>query len=183
MIEIELPEDFWLTSDTFFGRNEILTIGNRDFKSVEVMNEELIKRWNKKVKKKDTIIHLGNFAWDPISAANALDRLNGKIYFLGGNCDLALDDVIESYPNANVLPYEIIDIELSEYKYDLVLCHYPLDVWNGKSVGTIHAHGHTVFSHKTDLNFMKRFNVCTDFWNYSPVKLSILKNILESYNL
>lgn len=182
-MELHLPDDFYLTSDTFFGRKEILTIANRNFKNVEVMNKELIKNWNNKVKKKDTVLHLGNFAWDPISAEQALSSLNGKIYFIAGNCDMALEEVIENYPNAEVLPFEIVDIELSEYKYDIVLSHYPLEVWNGKSVGTIHAHGHCVFSHKTDLNYMKRFNVCTDFWNYSPVKLSILKNILESNKL
>ena len=49
---IEIPEDFFITSDTWFGRKEIIKIANRnDFKTVEEMNASLVRRWNKKVKK------------------------------------------------------------------------------------------------------------------------------------
>jgi calcineurin-like phosphoesterase family protein len=66
---LELPEDFFLTSDTFFGRHNILQIANRkSFRTVEEMNNQLIKNWNKKVKKNDTVVHLGNFAWDADTA-------------------------------------------------------------------------------------------------------------------
>ena len=79
-----------------------------------------------------------------------------------------------------ILPVDILDIELESYKYDLVVSHYPLERWNGKAVGTIHAHGHCVYDLKTNLDIMKRINVCCDFWNYAPIKLSLLKNILET---
>jgi len=182
-MEIQIPEDFFITSDTWFGRKEILKIANRDFKNVTQMNDELIKRWNKKVKKDDVVFHLGNFAWDPMSASYALELLNGKIFFITGNSDLALSEVVENFENCMIINADILDIELETYKYDLVVSHYPLEVWNGKSLGTIHAHGHCVYSHKTDLSLMKRFNVCTDFWNYSPINISLLKDILESKNL
>ena len=35
MVEtIDIPEDFFITSDTWFGRNEILKISNRNFKNI-----------------------------------------------------------------------------------------------------------------------------------------------------
>jgi calcineurin-like phosphoesterase family protein len=46
------------------------------------MNSTLIKNWNNKVKKNDVVFHLGNFAWDPVTARKVLKKLNGKIYFL-----------------------------------------------------------------------------------------------------
>jgi len=184
MIEIEIPEDFFITSDTWFGRKEIINIANRnDFKTIEEMNSSIVKRWNKKVKKDDVVFHLGNFAWDPVTAANILEQLNGKIFFILGNSDFALVEVIKNFDNCSILDFDILDVELDTYKYDLVLSHYPLEVWNGQSVGTIHAHGHCVHSHKTNLNLMKRINVCCDFWGYAPIKLSLLKDILESQNL
>ncbi len=46
----EIPKDFYITSDTWFGRPQILQIANRPFNDVEEMNAALIKNWNKKIK-------------------------------------------------------------------------------------------------------------------------------------
>lgn len=174
--ELELPQDFFLTSDTFFGRHNILQIANRTkFRNIEEMNNQLIKNWNKKVKKNDTVVHLGNFAWDADTARYTLEKLNGKIFFLLGNNDYAIDEIAEEYDNVSIIENEILHLS----DHDLVLSHYPLEVWNGKEAGVIHAHGHTVFSHPTDLRVHKRFNMCTDFWDFSPIKLSSIKDILN----
>jgi len=172
----EIPKDFYITSDTWFGRPQILQIANRlEFDSVEEMDIALIKNWNKKVKKGNVIFHLGNFAWDPTSARRALKKLNGTIYFIRGNQDDALEEVIDEFPNASFLGESIAEL----IDFDIVLCHYPLSVWNGKDSGTIHMHGHTVFSHKTNLKLENRFNVCTDFWGYSPVNYLTLKDFIN----
>ena len=172
----KILKDFYITSDTWFGRPQILQIANRPFGSIEEMNAALIKNWNKKVKKKDIVFHLGNFAWDPITARKVLKKLNGKIYFLRGNQDVALDEVIDEFPNAEFMDQTIAEL----IDYDLVLCHYPLAVWNGKGAGIIHIHGHTVFSHKTDLTIESRFNICTDFWGFSPINYLTLKDFINA---
>jgi calcineurin-like phosphoesterase family protein len=171
----EIPKDFYITSDTWFGRPQILQIANRPFNNIEEMNSTLIKNWNKKVKKKDVVFHLGNFAWDPTTARKVLKKLNGKIYFLRGNQDAALEEVIDDFPNAEFVNQTIKELA----DFDLVLCHYPLAVWNGKDSGTIHIHGHTVFSHKTNLTIESRFNICTDFWGYSPINYLTLKDFIN----
>ena len=174
--ELEKPKDFFITSDTWFGRPQILQIANRlEFKDIEDMNEEFIKRWNKKVKKTDLVFHLGNFAWDPQTARKVLKKLKGQIYFLIGSADEALLDIQHEFDNVTVLEDQIIEIP----QFDSVLCHYPLEVWNGKDSGTIHFHGHTVFSHQTDLSKMNRVNACTDFWSYAPVKFSTIKDFIN----
>ena len=170
-------KDFYVTSDTWFGREQILQIANRkDFKDIKDMNNSLIKLWNKTVKKDDVVFHLGNFAWDPHTAETMLRKLNGKIYFLLGPSDEALLDVYEEFKNAVILEDQILTLPM----HDVVLCHYPLSVWNGKDTGTIHIHGHTVFSHKTNLKLENRFNICTDFWNYSPVNYLTLKDFVDA---
>tara|TARA_R110000744_G_scaffold8690_1_gene28539 strand:+ start:145 stop:672 length:528 start_codon:yes stop_codon:yes gene_type:complete len=168
-------KDFFITSDTWFGRPQILQIANRPFDSVESMNETLIKNWNKKIKKHYNVFHLGNFAWDAVTARKVLKRLNGKIHFMKGNADASLAEVISEFPNANFMDSEIVTMQ----EFDSVFCHYPLAVWEGKNVGVVHMHGHTVFSNKTDLTVERRFNVCTDFWNYSPVNYLTLKDFLN----
>ena len=168
--------DFFITSDTWFGRPQILDIAKRtSFSSIDDMNENLIKNWNKQVKKDDVVFHLGNFAWDPQTAKNVLKRLNGEIKFLIGNADDALLEVGYEFDNITILEDQIVELSL----FDSVICHYPLDVWNGKESGTIHFHGHTVFSHKTDLRYSNRVNVCIDFWNYSPLKFSTIKDFIN----
>jgi calcineurin-like phosphoesterase family protein len=175
----EFPSDFFITSDTWFGRPQILQIANRiSFKDIDDMNNQLIKNWNKVVKKTDIVFHLGNFAWDPQTARQVLKKLKGEIYFLRGNTDQALLDVADEFSNVNIIESQIAEFP----QYDSVICHYPLEVWNGKDSGTIHFHGHTVFSHKTDLSKMNRVNVCTDFWNYSPIKYSTIKDFINDKN-
>lgn len=170
------PEDFFITSDSWFGRQQILQIAKRtSFSSIEDMNKQLIKNWNSQVRKKDIVFHLGNFAWDPHTARNVLRKLNGEIHFLIGNADDALLEVYTDFDNITILEDQIIELP----QFDSVICHYPLDVWNGKESGTIHFHGHTVFSHKTDLRISNRINVCTDYWNYSPIKFSTIKDFIN----
>ena len=170
---------FYVTSDTWFGRPQILQIANRiQFNNVDEMNQQLIKNWNKTVKKNDTVFHLGNFAWDPQTARQVLRKLNGQIYFIIGTADEALLDIESEFDNISVLEDQIIDLP----QFDSVIAHYPLEVWNGKDTGTIHFHGHTVYSHKTDLDMMNRVNVCTDFWNYTPIKYSTIKDFIDGKN-
>lgn len=167
--------DFFITSDTWFGRSQILEIAKRtSFSSIEDMNATLIKNWNRHVKKNDIVFHLGNFAWDPYTARNVLKKLNGKITFLIGNADDALLEIGDEFENITILEDQIVELP----QFDSVICHYPLEIWNGKSSGTIHFHGHTTFSHKTDLRISNRVNVCTDFWNYSPIKFSTIKDFI-----
>ncbi len=171
----EIQKDFYITSDTWFGRPQILQIANRKFDSIEEMNDTLIKNWNKKIKKNDIVFHLGNFAWDPITARQVLKKLKGKIWFLQGSHDAALEEVIEDFPNAQFFSDSIMELP----DFDTVICHYPLSVWNGKDSGTIHMHGHTVFSHKTDLKIENRFNVCSDFWGFTPINYLTLKDFIN----
>ena len=174
----EIPKDFYITSDTWFGRPQILQIANRPFDNIEDMNAALIKNWNKKVKKKDIVFHLGNFAWDPSTARKVLKQLNGKIYFLKGNQDSALEEIIDDFPNAEFMSQTIAELAA----FDIILCHYPLSVWNGKDSGTIHIHGHTIFSHKTNLTIERRINICTDFWGFSPINYLTLKDFYKWLN-
>lgn len=175
MLKIDF-DDFFITSDTWFGRPQILQIANRTkFSDIDDMNKSMIKEWNKKVGKDDLVFHLGNFAWDPITARKILKKLNGTIIFLLGNSDDALVEVAHEFDGkVYISDMQIIELE----HHDSVISHYPLSDWPGKETGTIHMHGHSVYSHKTDLRIEKRFNVCCDFWSYAPIKYSTLKDII-----
>ena len=167
--------EIFVTSDTFFGRENIIKHAKRDYQSVEEMNDDLVERWNETVDSKDTVYHLGNFAWDPFSAI-VLHKLNGKIVFLNGTYDKALKDVVKNCKRAELYMGQILEIP----NLNLVMCHYPLAHWNGKDTGTLHLHGHTYdkFPHDVDSG---RINVCIDCWNLSPVSITTLHDLIEDY--
>lgn len=76
-----------VVSDTHFGHEKLLIF--RGFKSVEEMNEAIIKRWNESIKKDDKVIHLGDFAvgMKEEDIGKIISRLNGKITLILGNHD------------------------------------------------------------------------------------------------
>ncbi len=45
----------WLTADTHYGHDRVRDFCDRKFETVEHMNEELISRWNAKVKDNDVV--------------------------------------------------------------------------------------------------------------------------------
>ena len=57
----------YITSDTFFGRRNIIEIANRPFKDLDEMHAVMVNNWNSVVTDNDIVYHLGNFAWTPIS--------------------------------------------------------------------------------------------------------------------
>lgn len=167
----------FITSDTFFGRKSVIKKTKRPFESVEEMDSELIKKWNNVVSKNDTVYHLGNFAWDPISAENALRKLNGHIIFILGEYDDALLDIAEYFEGISISEDQII----KEDGLKAVLSHWPLEQWLGKNKDIFHFHGASLKSLKTDLSKMKRVNVCCDNFNYVPQDVNDLYEMFDNF--
>lgn len=78
----------WFTSDTHFCHANVIKYCNRPFADVHEMNRELVRRWNDRVALRDTVYHLGDFAFGPKPAIAAWRRrLNGRIILVRGNHD------------------------------------------------------------------------------------------------
>lgn len=78
----------FVIADTHFNHENIIKYCNRPFKSVEEMNEAMIKNWNETVSNKDVVIHLGDFALGSKEKAREIaGRLNGKKILVLGNHD------------------------------------------------------------------------------------------------
>jgi len=77
----------YFTSDHYFWHSNILKYcPNRQYASVEEMNEALIEKWNTVVKPSDEVYYLGDFALDT-RAIKVRERLNGTVYLIPGNHD------------------------------------------------------------------------------------------------
>ena len=60
----------------------------RGFADVEEMNEYMIEKWNRKVRKNDEVVVLGDFSWGKAEQTEELlKRLQGRLYLILGNHD------------------------------------------------------------------------------------------------
>lgn len=89
---------YWFTADLHLGHFNIIKYTGRPFKSLEEMNETLIRNWNARVKPGDTVFNVGDFCFKntrggkkgegvPIPAKEYEKQLNGKIIHIKGNHD------------------------------------------------------------------------------------------------
>lgn len=161
-------------SDTHFGHENILHLANRPFEDVREMKNEMIDRWNKTVGDRDLVYHLGDFAWKGEDPYDILTWLNGTIVILQGNHDPKPSPA--NCPEFRSSPY--FETTLRGTKF--VLCHYPIESWNGMYKGAIHLHGHT-HGHEFDRSFshdgkktFRRFNVGVEAIDYTPVSLDAI---------
>jgi calcineurin-like phosphoesterase family protein len=78
----------FIVADTHFRHENIIKYSGRPFKTVEEMDEQMIKRWNSRVGKDDLVIHLGDFALGNKEEVSEIrNKLNGNIILLKGNHD------------------------------------------------------------------------------------------------
>lgn len=159
----------FLTSDTFFGRE--LSAIQGGFESAEEMDEVIIDNWNSRVKPDDIVYHLGNFAWDPISAESALAFLNGTIFFVGGEYDKHMSE----NSLVKVGKHHLLPVISEVPKMNSVLSHWPLHNWLGKSEGVMHFHG----GEKIESNIPNRWCVNIKNWNWSPIDIDFFNEITK----
>lgn len=102
----------------------------RGFASVEEMNEYMIEKWNKKVRKNDDVVIIGDLSWGNVQETNALlQRLKGKLYLVCGNHDRFVDN---KEMNPDRFKWIKHYAELSDNRRKVVLCHYPIMCYNGQ---------------------------------------------------
>lgn len=119
---------------THFGHEKIIDFCGRPFRSVEDMDESLIRNWNRAVGRDDTVIILGDFSFHPKDQTEQLrSRLNGnKVMVLGNHDDR------RAFPDG----VEYLEIRVESLP-SIVLFHYPIQEWNGYYHGAVHFHAHT----------------------------------------
>lgn len=178
----------YFTSDLHFGHKNVIGLDNRPFKTVEEMDEELIKRWNNKVGKQDTVYSLGDMFWKGQEYAKSiLKQLNGKIILIMGNHDRnSFRELISTNLLSDVKDYHEMKVDGSK----LVLSHYPIHFYNGQHNDAIMLYGHVHNTHEEILTqAIKReiirknipcemYNCFCGFYNYEPVTLD---EILERW--
>ncbi len=145
----------FLTGCTHFGHANIIRLANRPFATVDEMDAALIDNWNRTVGDRDTVYHLGDFAFRGGSGESYAERLNGRIVRLQGNHD----------PDGWGADY----LKVRCNKTSAILFHYPIEEWDGWFRGSVHFHCHT---HASEFHSgERRGNVGVDATGFAPIRL------------
>lgn len=149
------------TSDTHFSHARILEYSSRLFVSIEAHDEELVRRWNDRVKPRDLVYHLGDFALGPSgTAARWRARLNGRILLVLGNHDRSRSHMIAA-------GFDVVVKDLVAVVGDVMvlMTHRPPKGEPQDLVGLTVLHGHV---HQTYARRGRLINVGVDVRGYAP---------------
>lgn len=130
-----MPETF-LISDTHFGHHKILEFEPKRQelgKTIEEHDASLVERWNKVVRPRDTVWHLGDVLFGRHSF-KILGQLNGLKKLVKGNHD--------TYNVKNYMHY-FADVHGAYKMDDFLLSHIPIhESQKYRFRGNIHGHMH-----------------------------------------
>ena len=173
----------WFSADSHLGHENIIKYANRPFKSVGEMDRVLIDRWNEVVATSDTVYHLGDFTLSEAFVARGYFlNLNGLIFVLanrwhhdrrwlrqaGAESFLSKD----AYWVKTLSPLYVLD-----FHPPIVLCHYPLAIWDRKHYGAWHLHGHSHGRYQGDGFCM---DVGVDANDFYPVSLEQVEEVMRA---
>ena len=117
-------------SDLHFFHDKVIRLDKRSFESLEEMNEQMVLRWNRRVKKNDQVVILGDFIGGDVREANRiLERLNGRLYLILGNHD---EVVYKKGFNKERFVWIKAYEELFDNNRRVILCHYPILCYRGQ---------------------------------------------------
>ena len=138
--------NYYISDLHFFSKNQTaegLNFDNRPFKNVDEMHGVILNNWNSRVTNGDTVYILGDISNrgknEDLIALVA--KLKGKKVLIIGNHEDIRDYRYKQLFHAIHDYLEITD-HVDKQPYKLVLCHYPILMWNGQHNGTILMYGH-----------------------------------------
>lgn len=165
---------YFFTADEHYGHKGkaegfgVIAYCNRPFKTIEEMDEEIIRRHNALVGNDDVVIHAGDFCWcnnQRDAHEKYISKLNGNHVFLEGSHDHWLPS------SAHEMWEKTIDGE------HITVCHYPLYTWPRSHYNAWHLYGHT---HSRLKLHGKSYDIGVDNNNFYPVSWDGIKEIMKN---
>jgi calcineurin-like phosphoesterase family protein len=183
----------FITSDTHYGHKNIcrgvtnwrtqdgeIPVGStRDFETIEQMNDRLVNAINNVVGQDDTLIMLGDVSFGGFENIGIfLDRLICKnIHLILGNHDTHIENNRENIQSRFLSVQHYLEVNINDKNF--VLCHYPLQSWNGLNKGVIHLHGHVHLPPHRKFGNGKRLDVGMDGNGMDPYSISEIIKIMD----
>ena len=175
-----MPNVF-LVSDTHFGHAGVCRFTRNDgvtklrpWDNADEMDEEMVRRWNDRVRPNDKVYHLGDVVMSRKSLS-IMDRLNGDKVLIRGNHDIFKDEDYAPYFRS-LRGYHVMN--------GMILSHIPV---HPESLGRfgVNIHGHTHANRvMRDLAVCGRDNVidvryhcvCVEQTDFAPI---LFEDVIE----
>lgn len=171
---------YFFTADHHNNHANIIKYCNRPFSSLEEMNTTILRNHNERVKKEDTVFHVGDFIFRnskggkigegiPVKAKDRESEFNGKFIFIQGNHDR--NNTVKTIIQRLVIRYGrykmnlVHDPEYADFNYDINLVGHVHNKWEIKRF-------------RSGEKFTDCINVGVDVWNFKPVSF---EEILSRY--
>ena len=183
----------YITSDTHFGHKNIVRgvtnwrtqdgevpiDSTRDFQTIEQMNQRLVDGINHFVGQDDTLIMLGDVSFGGFDNIGIfLERLVcHNIHLILGNHDHHIENNRDFVQGRFLSVQHYLEANIEGL--DFVLCHYPLQSWNGLNKGVIHLHGHVHLSPNRKFGNGKRMDVGVDGNGMDPYSIDDIIRIMN----
>lgn len=174
----------WFTSDSHFRHNAICKYSERPFSSVEDMDEEILHKWNEKIKPSDTLYFLGDFVFTRNNRKEEIFRIRYRInceniHFVLGNHDKTIRKYAgEFVKDGTFLSVQDV-LEIKDTTPRIWLSHYAHKVWPRSHYSTYHLFGHSHGSLKDDNNSLS-FDVGVDTNDYYPYSLEDVRHRMST---
>ncbi len=157
----------YLTADSHFSHAKIIGYCRRQFRNVEEMDAEMVRRWNAVVGEDDLVVHLGDFALARRERmVELVDALNGYKVLLLGNHD-------RSATAMRACGFE--EVFKGSYEVEGIRCvHDPgdADTRPGETMLCGHVHGAWRELLLREVDGARFVNVGVDVRGFAPVLLS-----------
>ena len=169
----------YFTSDLHLGHDNIRKHCNRPFKTIEEMDETIIRNYNSLVSDRDTVYILGDVSFRGGNPDNYLRRLKGHKHLIIGNHDSREAINSKYFESADRLRTIKID------KEKIVLCHFAMRTWDASFHGSWHlfAHSHGRLPPTTIIKdgkeYVRSFDVGVDCWDFYPISFEHVRDIMN----
>lgn len=156
------------------------------------MNEALIENWNRVVPEDGVVFHLGDVSLtaNPKTLNELLQRLNGEIYLIIGNHEndaLKKEYIRERWEGIyDIAEIFVKDDEVTYNEQHIIMCHYPMMVWNASHRGSwqLFGHVHGGLSNKGEMNHKPaQMDVGVDTNIYAPYTYQEIKEKITKQHL
>lgn len=161
-------KQIWYISDLHLGHASIISLEGRPFKNLDVMKEVLTRNICNKIDKHDLLVVVGDLSANIADHNEFAKRILCDKILVYGNHDWEIHKRF-SYEKQlwkNIVPI----LKLKDKGRTVMVSHFPLEVWCGKSHPAYHVHGHThnlEYTHK-----IGRFNAFCGLHDWGPTTLN-----------